>query len=284
MHTFPQALISGSPARVFEIRGYLVMLSSEVASIFDVETRHINQNIRENNKQRPPLFPEKYAFQLNEEETAFLRSSGVIPKLTRGGSRAAPWVITRKGAIRLATLMKGPKAIQAADLFVDIFDEVLTALIKNKQQVSLTRTSQLVPEPATIKEIQSIRNKISHAITDLLNTVIDKKENKTVRDEIGEIAEDALSHLKEWLKNKRLTNDRIKAETLLIIEQARDIYERRQSELATAELEREGKALENVDKKIALIERLLTMHNELEPNALVQLVSGFTTLDSLGDG
>jgi hypothetical protein len=50
--------------RSFEIRGYLVTLASEVARIFDVETRLINQNIKENNKNNPPLFPEKYAFQL----------------------------------------------------------------------------------------------------------------------------------------------------------------------------------------------------------------------------
>lgn len=263
---------------VFEMRGYLVMLSSDVAGIFDVETRHINQNIRENNKNIPPLFPEKYAFQLTKEETASLRSSGMIPKLTRGGSRAAPWVITRKGAIRLATIMKGPKAIKAADLFVDIFDEVIAGLSKDTTHIAVSNPSRLLPDEQTIKQVQTLRNKITNAVNDLLNTVINTEENKTVRDEIGEIAEDALGHLKEWLKNKKLSNDKIKAETLLIIEQARDIYERRQSELASAELEREGKSLDIVEKKIRIIERLLRMHSDLEPNALIQLVSGFKQL------
>ncbi|MCK5817287.1 MAG: ORF6N domain-containing protein [Candidatus Marinimicrobia bacterium] len=93
----------GPVSLIFELRGYLVMLASDVAKIFDVETRLLNQNIKANNKNDPPLFPEKYAFQLTDEETECLRSSGMISKLTRGGSRATPWVVTRKGAIRLAT-------------------------------------------------------------------------------------------------------------------------------------------------------------------------------------
>ncbi len=57
-----------------------------------------------------------------------LRSPGVISKLGRGGIRALPWVVTRKGAIPLATIMKVPTAIEAADVFVDVFDEELCGI------------------------------------------------------------------------------------------------------------------------------------------------------------
>ena len=59
----------------------------------------------------------------------------MMSKLTRGGSRANPWVVTRKGAIRLATIMKTPKAIKTADIFVDIFDDVLENLQQGKKQI-----------------------------------------------------------------------------------------------------------------------------------------------------
>jgi len=59
-------------------------------------------------------FPEKYAFQVNKKELGQLRSLGVIPKPGRGGSRAMPWVVTRKGAIRLAAIVKVPTAIKGA--------------------------------------------------------------------------------------------------------------------------------------------------------------------------
>jgi len=43
---------------------------------------------------------------------------------------------------------------------------------------------------------------------------------------LAEIADGAIGHLKEWLKKSKLSNDKIEAETLLIIEQTRDIYDR----------------------------------------------------------
>ena len=117
---------------VFELRGYLVMLAADVAKIFDVETRTIVQNIKRNNVGIRPLFPERYAFPISTQELDHLRSLGVISKPGRGGARALPWVITRKGTIRLATIMKVPTALEAADVFVDVFNEVLTQVFQGK--------------------------------------------------------------------------------------------------------------------------------------------------------
>lgn len=267
----------GSTSLIFELRGYLVMLSSDVAKIFDVETRLPNPNIKSNNKYHPPLFPEKYAFQLTKEETESLRSSGMMSKLSRG----TPWVVTRKGAIRLATIIKSPKAIMAADIFVDIFDEVISGLYNGNEQISVSNPSRLLADESYKKQINSIRGKIAQSVDDLLNTVIDKKGARTVKDELGEVADGAITHLKECLKKSKLSNDKIEAETLLIIEQTRDIYDRRQSELATATVNRERKYLEIIEKKIDIIERLLKMHHDLEPSALVKLISGYGVGDKL---
>ena len=133
----------GSESRVFELRGYLVMLASKVAEVFKVETREIVQNIKRNNKGSPPLFPEKYAFQVDEKELGHLRSLGMIPKPGRGGSRAMPWVVTRKGAIRLATIMKVPTAIKAADVFVDVFDEVLVQVMQGQKSIQVMHPSRI---------------------------------------------------------------------------------------------------------------------------------------------
>jgi len=78
-------------------------------------------------------------------------------------------------------------------------------------------------------------------VNDLLNTVVDSEQNTTVQDELGEVAKGAVSHVKEWLRSRHIANEKIEAETLLILEQARDMYERRQSELANAALDRERK-------------------------------------------
>ena len=253
---------SKSPS-VFGLRGYHVMLAAKVAKVFEVETRQIVQNIKKNNKKDPPLFPERYAFEITKQEQEHLKSLGVIPKPERGGSRALPWVVTRKGAIRLATIMDVPKAVEAADIFVDVFDEVLLQLHQGQNAIEISNPSRLAPDAEDVEQIRKLRRKIAKSVNDLLNTVVDSEQNKTVQDELGEVAKGAVSHVKEWLRTRQVSNEKIEAETLLILEQARDMYERRQSELANAELDRERKVLENFEKKISIVEKLLKVYDRL---------------------
>ncbi len=260
---------------IFEVRGYPVMLAAKVAEVFQVETREIVQNISRNNKGLTPLFPERYAFQLNKKELEALRSLGVIPKAGRGGSRALPWVITRKGAIRLATIMKVPTAMKAADVFVDVFDEVMLQVLQGQQQIEISHPSRISPGKEQSKQVGKLRSKISKAIDDLLNTIVDTDQQLTVQDELGDVAQEAVTHIKQWLRTKKAGNEKIEAETCLILEQARDMVERRQADLAEAALDRERKTLENFEKKIGIVERLLAMHEQMEPSAVVQLVGQY---------
>lgn len=261
--------------QVFEVRGYLVMLASVVAEAFEVETRLIVQNIKNNNKNDPPLFPERYAFQLKRSEVEVLRSLGMISIPGRGGSRELPWVVTRKGAIRLATIMKSVKAIEAADTFVDVFDEVLVQLYTNPGRIEISNPSRIAPTDDDITEVKKLRNKIVRSVNDLLNTVVDPETNVTVQDELQGVAKEAIGYVKEVLRSRKVDNEKIEAETLLILEKARDIYERRQSELADAIIDRETKVLNNFQKKIKIAERLWDMYHKLEPSAVVDIVGGY---------
>ncbi len=260
---------------ILELRGYLIILASRVAEVFGVQTREIVQNITRNNKGIRPLFPERYAFQVSKEELEHMRSLGVIPNPRRGGSRALPWVVTRKGAIRLATIMKVPTAMDAADVFVDVFDEVLSQVMQGQKTVEVSNPSRIMPDEEQSKQISRLRSRIAMAINDLLNTVVDIEQKTTVKDELGNVAQEAVTHVKEWLRSKKAGNEKIEAETYLLLEQARDMYERRQSELASAALDRERKSLENFEKKIGIVEKLLKMLNQLEPNAVVNLVGQY---------
>ena len=142
-------------ASVFELRGYLVMIAADVADIFNVKTREIVQNIKRNNEGIRLLFPERYAFQISKQELVHLRSLGVISKPGRGGYRALPWIVTRKGAIRLATLMKVPTAMDAADVFVDVFDEVLGQVFQGKKMIQVSNSKTC--SEAAIKDCRSDR-------------------------------------------------------------------------------------------------------------------------------
>lgn len=257
----------------FLLRSELVMLASDVALIFQVETREIVQNIKTN----PKFFPERYAFELTQNEVETLRSVGLIPKPGRGGSRALPWAVTRKGVMRLATIMKTERAIEATDIFIDVFDEVLRQMQSGKEQLTIANPSRLIVDKRTLNVIDQMRQQLVDAVSSLLNTVVDAKAKTTVAEELQEISGEAVNHLKAWLKGKSLANDKIEAETLLIIEQAQDMYERRKADMEEKALDRERKTLENLQIRIKTVKEVMELYRELEPSALVVLTRSFAS-------
>lgn len=95
---------------IFEIRGKQVMLVSSVASLYNTETRIVNQTIRRNIIR----FPEEFCFRLTIEEFDFLKSQFVISKVMneegRGGVRYLPYVLTEQGIMMLSGLLKNDLA------------------------------------------------------------------------------------------------------------------------------------------------------------------------------
>lgn len=258
----PQAMALS--ANAFTLRGEPVMLAPDVAFIFQVETREIVQNIKNN----PDVFPPRYAFELTTDEVEGLRSAGVISKPGRGGSRALPWAVTRKGAMRLATLMKTPRAIQATDIFIDVFDEVLRQIQAGQGQLTIANPSRLIETDADRSVITNLRKQLSDAVSGLLNTVVDTKAKTTVADELRAVSAEAVGHLKAWLQSNSVANEKIRAETLLILEQAQDIFERRQADMADREIDR-------VFKRIEAVKAVMALYRDLEPSALVDLTRSF---------
>lgn len=251
-------------ANAFTLRGGPVILAPDVALIFEVETREIVQNIKTN----PDIFPERYAFELTPEEVESLRSAGVISRPGRGGSRALPWAITRKGAMRLATIMKTPRAIEATDVFIDVFDEVQRQVQAGQGQLTIANPSRLVETEADRTMIANLRQQLSDAVGGLLNTVVDAKAKTTVADELRDVSAEAIGHLNAWLKSNSIANAKIRAETLLILEQAQDMFERRQADM-------EDRAIERVFKRIEAVKAVMALYRELEPSALVDLTRSF---------
>lgn len=262
--------LAAAGASAFELRGQPVMLAADVALIFQVETREIVQNIKAN----PDIFPERYAFQLEAAEVEALRSAGLISKPGRGGSRALPWVVTRKGAIRLATIMKSARAIQAADIFIDVFDEVLRQVQAGQGQLTISAPSRLLETDADRTLIENLRKQLSDAVGGLLNTVVDAKAKTTVADELRAVSAEAVGHLKAWLQSNSVANEKVRAETLLILEQAQDMFERRQADMADREIER-------VFKRIEAVKAVMALYHDLEPSALVDLTRSFATAPAL---
>jgi hypothetical protein len=94
---------------IYHIRGKAVMFDSDLADLYQVETRTLNQAVRRNSDR----FPEDFMFQLTEEEAERLRSQIVISNIGRGGRRYAPYVFTEQGVAMLSSVLNSDIAIKA---------------------------------------------------------------------------------------------------------------------------------------------------------------------------
>jgi hypothetical protein len=92
-------------AKIFVIRGKRVMLDSDLAILYGVKTRRLNEQVMRNRKR----FPEDFMFQLAEEEANFLRSHFATSK--RGGRRYLPYVFTQEGVAMLSGVLNSERAI-----------------------------------------------------------------------------------------------------------------------------------------------------------------------------
>lgn len=92
--------------KIFLIRGKKVMLDTDLAELYRVETRTLIQSIKRNIER----FPEDFMFQLTKEESESLRSQSVISK--RGGRRYLPYAFTEQGVSMLSSVLNSKQAIQ----------------------------------------------------------------------------------------------------------------------------------------------------------------------------
>lgn len=90
-------------------RGHRVMLDSDLANIYGVETRVLNQSVSRN-KDR---FPSDFAFRLSETEWENLISQNVISNSAHGGRRKLPYVFTEQGVSMLSSVLNSKEAIKA---------------------------------------------------------------------------------------------------------------------------------------------------------------------------
>ena len=107
--------LSKIQGKIYEIRGIRVMLDFDLAGIYQVETRALNQAVRRNIKRFPPDF----MFQLTNHEFAALMSQIVISRW--GGTRKLPYAFSELGATMLSSVLRSDVAIDASILVVRAF-------------------------------------------------------------------------------------------------------------------------------------------------------------------
>lgn len=118
--------------KIVEVRGQKTLLDFQVATLYGVETKRVNEAVRNNLRK----FPEGYVFELTKEESAALRSkistleeSATTLEPVSGKGRHSKYnfkAFTRKGLYMLATCLKSDRAADATVAIVETFDKVQT--------------------------------------------------------------------------------------------------------------------------------------------------------------
>jgi phage regulator Rha-like protein len=113
--------------KIFEIRGQKVILDRDLAALYGVETRTLNQAVRRNIS----IFPEDFMFNLTQAEVENLRSQIVISSFRHGGTRYKPMAFTEHGVTMLATVLKSPQARKMSVAIVRAFIALKRFVIEN---------------------------------------------------------------------------------------------------------------------------------------------------------
>jgi hypothetical protein len=103
--------------QILNIRGERVMLDADLAGVYGVTTKALNQAVKRNEER----FPGDFAFQLTPEETGDLKSQSVTSSSGHGGRRKPPWVFSEHGALMAASVLNSPRAVEMSVFVVRAF-------------------------------------------------------------------------------------------------------------------------------------------------------------------
>ena len=105
--------------KIVKLRGEEVIADADVAMLYRVKTKEVNQAVRNN----PDKFPSDYMFELTDEEQRDLRSKNLTTNIS-AKSRSATKVFTEKGLYMLATILKGERARIVTFAIIETFFKV----------------------------------------------------------------------------------------------------------------------------------------------------------------
>ncbi|MBI5598832.1 MAG: ORF6N domain-containing protein [Deltaproteobacteria bacterium] len=112
--------------KILLIRGHKVMLDSDLAVLYGVTTKRLNEQVRRNLRR----FPSDFMFQLTSDEAESLRSQFATSK--RGGRRYLPYVFTEQGVAMLSSVLNSERAIEVNILIMRAFVKLREMLATHK--------------------------------------------------------------------------------------------------------------------------------------------------------
>jgi hypothetical protein len=151
--------------KIISIRDQNVILDSDVAELYGIETKRVNEAVSNN----PDKFPNGYIIALDADEWGNLKSKISTSSSRWGGKNKLPNVFTEKGLYMLATILKSPKATQTTIAIVETFTKIR----------ELSRTvSELSSTTAKPKQ-KSLMQKSGEIIADILDDDLQISDTET---------------------------------------------------------------------------------------------------------
>ncbi len=161
--------------RIYVIRGQKVMLDRDLAEMYGVETRRLNEQIKRNNKR----FPKDFMFSLTRKETDNLMSQIATSSLgtaSWGGFRKLPNVFTEQGVAMLSSVLNSETAIEVNIRIIRVFTKL--------REYALTHKEILLQLSKLEKEVKNNSRDIENIFT-ILKELIGKQSDPAPRNRIG---------------------------------------------------------------------------------------------------
>ena len=123
----PMAVVK---SRIYLLRGQKVLLDSDLAELYGVETKRLNEQVRRNLSR----FPDDFMFQLSDQEVAGLRSQIATLKTGRGAHRKyTPYAFTEQGIAMLSSVLKSERAVQVNIAIMQAFVQMRELALSNRE-------------------------------------------------------------------------------------------------------------------------------------------------------
>ena len=151
--------------KIHEIRGEMVMLDFDLAMLYEVDTRSLNQAVKRNIER----FPIDFMFRLTEKEWEVMISQNVVSSAGRRKKNATPFAFTEHGVAMISGVLKSEKALMMNISIIRMFIEMKRVLIKN---ASIKGQLQEMRERIGEHDVQL--NKIYDTIEHLLDLTMNR--------------------------------------------------------------------------------------------------------------
>lgn len=228
-----------TPPPIYTIRGQSVVMDADVAALFEVETRRLNEQVKRN----AARFGDDFAFQLRPEEFAAMISQSATSS-AHGGRRKPPVMFTEHGVVMAATVLRSDRAVTASRFIVRAFVTSRQAFVAQQSGQNLPAS----PLPISTETRQGLMVKLDRALGRVLDAIVEPEGKTTVRDEARAVALEGLRAIKAHLRKQGVQNEQTLAEIQKLLKEAEAI----DAEISARHVETDHRRLALIAKELRI--------------------------------